>query len=117
MAPVFEPDPDCLFCKIASGEIPSEKVYDDGEFFVIKDINPLAPVHLLIISYVHVPTLLDLPEVNANLVGKAFNIAKKMANDMGIAKQGFRIMHNVNKWGGQVIFHMHFHVLGGTKLD
>lgn len=108
-------DPDCIFCKIAHGDIPAEKLYDDGEICVIKDIHPLTPVHLLIIPHVHTPTLLDLEDLS--LVGKVFDVARKMAQEQGVAEQGFRIMHNVNEWGGQVIFHMHFHLLAGTNMD
>jgi histidine triad (HIT) family protein len=108
---------DCIFCKIANGEIPAEKLYEDDEIFVIKDINPLTPVHLLVIPKKHVPTLLDLEEPDAGLVGKVFLIARKVAQEAGVAEQGFRVVHNVNDWGGQKVFHMHFHVLGGVKLD
>lgn len=108
---------DCIFCKIASGEIPAEKLYEDDEIFVIKDIAPLTPVHLLVIPKKHVPTLLDLEEPDAELIGKVFLIARKVAHEAGVAEQGFRVVHNVNDWGGQKVFHMHFHVLGGVKLD
>jgi diadenosine tetraphosphate (Ap4A) HIT family hydrolase len=108
-------DDDCIFCKIAHGDIPAEKLYDDGEIFVIKDINPLTPVHLLIIPHVHTPTLLDLQDLN--LVGRVFDVARKMAKEQGVDQQGFRILHNVNDWGGQKVFHIHFHLLAGTKLD
>lgn len=109
-------DPDCIFCKIAKGEIPSEKLYDDGEVFVIKDINPLTPVHLLVIPYGHIPTLMDLPQESADLVGKVFMIAKQMAAEQGIAEKGFRVMLNVGQWGAQVIDHVHFHIFGGADL-
>lgn len=108
-------DAECIFCKIAHNEIPAEKVYEDEEIFVVKDIKPLAPVHLLIIPHIHIPTLMDMPDDSA-LVAKVFNIAKKMAREQGVDEQGFRIFHNVKEWGGQVVFHMHFHLIGGTKL-
>lgn len=110
-------DNDCIFCKIASGEIPAEKIYDDGEVFVIRDIAPLTPVHFLIIPHDHVATLLDLEESKADIIGKIFLVARKVARDAGVAEQGFRVLHNVNEWGGQKVFHMHFHVLGGVKMD
>ena len=116
MAAQFKHDPECIFCKIAAGEIPAEKLYDDGEIFVIKDINPLTPVHLLLVPHAHVPTLMDLPEQNADLIGKVFLVARQQAEKAGVAQQGFRLMHNVNEWGGQVVMHMHFHLLGGEKL-
>ena len=109
-------DPDCIFCKIASGEILSEKLYDDGEIFVIKDINPLTPIHYLIIPHEHIPTLLDLPEEKAALIGRIHLVANKMAKEAGLDEKGFRLMHNVKEWGGQVVMHIHFHLLGGKKL-
>lgn len=107
---------DCIFCKIAKGEIPTEKLYDDGEVFVIKDIAPLTPVHLLIIPHKHVPTLMDLAEDQMDLVAGVFLVAKKMAKEQGVDEKGFRLFHNVNEWGAQVVFHMHFHLIGGIDL-
>ena len=110
-------DKDCIFCKIAKGEIPSEKLYEDDDLFVIKDINPMMPVHLLIIPHDHVPTLNDLPKEKADIVGKVFMAAREMAKRNGIAEDGYRVLHNVNEWGGQRVFHMHFHLLGGKNLS
>ncbi|NLH48486.1 MAG: histidine triad nucleotide-binding protein [Myxococcales bacterium] len=110
-------DPDCVFCKIAKGEIPAPKIYDDGELLAINDIHPAAPVHILIIPHDHVPTLLDLPDDRFDLVGKVFRLAAKLAREKGIADNGFKIMHNVNEWGGQRVFHLHFHLLGGKEFS
>lgn len=107
---------DCIFCKIANGEIPAEKLYEDEDLFVIKDVNPQTPVHLLVIPHKHIPTLMDVEDSDAALISKAFLVARKVAEDAGIAEQGFRIVHNVNDWGGQQVLHIHFHVLGGVKM-
>ncbi len=108
-------DPDCIFCKISRGEIPSEKLYEDDKVFAINDINPMTPVHVLIIPHVHVPTLLDMTDDQFDLIGHVFSVARKIAKEKGIAEQGFKVLHNVNDWGGQRVFHVHFHVLGGKK--
>ena len=110
-------DPDCLFCKIDKGEIPSEKLFEDGRVYVIADIQPAAPVHLLIIPHDHTPTLLDLADDEFDIVGHVFKVACRLAKDNGVAEQGFRLVHNVNEWGGQRVFHLHFHLLDGKKYD
>jgi len=107
----------CIFCRMAAGEIPVEKLIETENLFAIKDINPLAPVHVLIIPKQHIPTLLDLPEEKKSLVGDVFLASRQIAEKLGVDQQGFRIVHNVNEWGGQKIFHMHFHLLGGMKFD
>jgi histidine triad (HIT) family protein len=110
-------DPTCIFCKIARGEIPAKKVYEDDKVFAINDINPLAPVHILIVPTAHVPTLMDLPDNQFDLVGHVFRVAAQLAKERGIAAQGFKVFHNVNDWGGQRVFHMHFHLIGGKKFN
>jgi histidine triad (HIT) family protein len=105
----------CIFCQIASGEIPAEKVYEDDKVFAINDIAPSAPVHILVIPHAHVPTLLDLPDDQFDLVGHVFKVARQIAREKGIAEQGFKLLHNVNDWGGQRVYHIHFHILGGKK--
>lgn len=109
-------DADCIFCKIASGEIESEKVYEDDRVFVVRDLKPLAPVHLLIIPQEHIPTLLDVPDANKDLLSHMLDVARQLAVKEGIAEKGFRILINTNSWGGQVIFHLHMHVFGGKPL-
>ncbi|MDP8225514.1 MAG: histidine triad nucleotide-binding protein [Candidatus Lernaella stagnicola] len=108
-------DPNCLFCKIDQGEIPSEKLYEDDKVFAIKDIHPAAPVHVLIIPHAHIPTLLDVADDQFDLVAHVFRVACKLAKEFGVAEQGFKVLHNVNEWGGQRVFHIHFHLLGGKK--
>jgi len=109
-------DPECIFCKIDRGEIPSEKLYEDDKVFVIADINPAAPVHLLIIPHEHTPTLLDLEDDQHDIIGHVFKVAAKLAKQKQVAEQGFKVLHNVNHWGGQRVFHIHFHLLGGRKF-
>ncbi len=108
---------DCLFCKMAAGEIPVEKLYDDGEVFCIKDINPMAPTHLLVIPYKHIPTLMDVTKEDLPLIGKIYGVVQKMAQKTGVDVDGFRVLHNVKEWGGQRVFHIHFHLFGGKKFD
>jgi len=105
----------CIFCKIDRGEIPAEKIYEDDKVFVVKDIAPHAPVHLLIVPHEHTPTLLDLEDYG--IVAHVFKVASELAKRFEIAEQGFIIRPNVNEWGGQRVFHIHFHLLGGRKFD
>ncbi|MDP8256550.1 MAG: histidine triad nucleotide-binding protein [Candidatus Alcyoniella australis] len=106
----------CIFCKVRSGEIPSEKIYEDELVFVIRDVKPLAPVHLLVIPNEHIQTLLDVPDERIDLLSHMLDVARKMAIREGISKKGFRILINTNSWGGQVVFHLHLHVIGGKPL-
>ncbi|MCK4738611.1 MAG: histidine triad nucleotide-binding protein [Deltaproteobacteria bacterium] len=105
---------DCLFCKIGSGKIASKKVFETDELFVIKDINAQAPVHLLVIPKKHYSTLLECED--PALLGSLLETAKKMAIKAGISESGFRTIINTNAEGGQVVFHIHVHVIGGTPL-
>ncbi|MCX5844945.1 MAG: histidine triad nucleotide-binding protein [Deltaproteobacteria bacterium] len=107
---------DCLFCKIVNGTIPSSKVYEDGEVVAFDDIHPMAPVHVIVIPKKHIPTLLDVTAENMNAVNAMVAAAREVARIKGIDKRGFRTVINCNEEGGQVIFHLHMHVLGGKKL-
>ncbi len=107
---------DCLFCKIGSGEIPGDKLFDDGEVFAIRDIHPMAPVHVLVIPYRHIETILDFDEDGRRLVGHAFAAAAEIARREGVAESGYRVVANCNRDGGQTVFHVHFHVLGGRAM-
>lgn len=107
---------DCLFCKIATGEIPATIRYEDEELIAFEDINPQAPHHLLIVPRKHIRTTLDLTTVDNNLVGHIYQVAGKLANDLGFAQDGFRIVNNCNEAGGQVVWHIHFHLLGGRDM-
>lgn len=106
----------CLFCKIIAGEIPSEKVYEDDEVLAFKDINPMAPVHILIIPKQHIDGADKLDENNSAVTSKIFAVASKLATEFKL-DNGFRIVTNVGSDGGQTVRHLHFHLLGGTKLN
>ena len=106
----------CIFCKIISGEIPARPVYVDDQLIVVEDINPQAPEHLLIIPKKHIRTTLDLTTVDNHLVGHVFEVAGKVARSRGFAEDGFRIVNNCNDAGGQTVWHLHFHLLGGRDL-
>ncbi len=108
---------DCLFCKIAAGEIPSDIVFEDHEFLAFRDIHPEAPTHILIIPKTHIASVNLLDEDNAALVSKAFLILKNIAKEEGISESGYRIVTNVLGDGGQTVDHLHFHLLGGRNLS
>ena len=108
---------DCLFCKIVNGTIPSSKVYEDAEVVAFDDIHPMAPVHVIVIPKKHIATLLDVTAENMNVVNAMVVAALEVARIKGIDERGFRIVINCNEEGGQVIFHLHMHVLGGKKLN
>ena len=107
---------DCIFCKIAAGEIPTTKVYDDGEVLAFRDINPEAPVHLLVIPRRHIATLNDLTEADAALIGRLYLAAKQVATELGVAENGYRTVINCNRDAGQIVFHVHMHLLAGREL-
>mgnify|MGYP001162860328 CR=1 FL=1 len=107
---------DCLFCKIINGEIPSKKVYEDEEIYAFEDINPNAPVHVLIVPKAHISSANELNEENAAIIPKIYLTAKKLAKELGIAESGYRIVNNCGPDGGQTVFHLHFHLLGGKTL-
>lgn len=105
----------CIFCKIIKGEIPSQKVYEDDEILAFKDINPLAPVHILVIPKKHIETTNDLEEIDEPVIGKIFTVIKKLAKENNL-ENGYRIVNNCGEDGGQEVKHLHFHLLGGRKL-
>ena len=108
---------DCLFCKIIAGEIPSTKVYEDEYIYAFKDINPLAPVHILVVPKNHISGANEITSENSAVVSKIFEEAAKIAKEQGIAEDGFRIVTNCGENGCQSVKHLHFHILGGRKLD
>ena len=107
---------DCIFCKIANGAIPSKKVYEDAEVVAFDDIQPMAPVHVIVIPKKHIPTMLDVTKADMSTIGSMFAAVQEVVQIKGINERGFRVVINCNKEGGQVIFHLHMHVLGGKKL-
>lgn len=108
---------DCLFCKIIAGEIPSTKVYKDEFVYAFKDINPLAPVHILVVPKNHISGANEITVENSAVVSKIFEAAAKIAKEQGISEDGFRIVTNCGENGCQSVKHLHFHILGGRKLD
>lgn len=107
---------DCLFCKIAAGEIPSTKVYEDELVYAFRDIEPQAPVHVLIIPKEHIKSANELNEENAQIVAHIYAVAAKIAKAEGVSENGYRIVNNCGEDGGQTVGHLHFHLLGGRSL-
>jgi histidine triad (HIT) family protein len=107
---------DCIFCKIAAGEIPADKLYEDEHVVAFRDLGPQAPIHALIIPKAHIANINDLDEDNAAIMGKLFLAAKQVAEAEGIAENGFRTVLNCNQQGGQTVYHMHVHLLGGRQM-
>ena len=107
-------DPNCLFCKIIAGEIPSRKVYEDEEIFAFHDIHPWAPVHLLVIPKVHIATLEDVGPEHQGLLGHMLALAPRLMKDLGVTN-GFRTVINTGRDGGQEVYHLHMHVMGGPR--
>ncbi|RCX26213.1 histidine triad nucleotide-binding protein [Thioalbus denitrificans] len=102
---------DCIFCKIAAGEIPAEKVYEDDHVLAFHDINPQAPLHVVIIPRRHIATINDIGEADTDLMGRLLQAAKAIAAREGVAGDGYRLVVNVNRGGGQVVFHIHMHLM------
>ena len=107
---------DCLFCKISAGSIPSEKIYESETLFAINDINPQAPIHILIIPRTHRSSLLDVEETDHELMGSIITVANKLAIEQGLDKLGYRLVVNCGEGAGQSVFHIHYHILGGRPL-
>ena len=106
---------DCLFCKIAAGQIPSNKLYEDDQLLAFYDIDPQAPTHFLVIPKQHIDSAAALTESDAALLGHIFTVIAKLAKEQGL-ENGYRIISNVGEDAGQTVKHLHFHVLGGEKL-
>jgi len=107
---------DCLFCKIAAGDIPCNKVYEDDNFIAFHDINPKAPTHVLVIPKHHLASLNDANDQDIGLLGSLMDTTRKIANELGVDDPGYRVIINVGEGGGQEVFHIHVHILGGKKL-
>lgn len=106
----------CLFCKIAHGDIPAQIVYEDDEIMAFHDISPQAPTHLLIIPKEHIATINETDDKHELLLGKLIITAKKLAESQGLSEPGYRLVFNVNAHGGQAVYHIHLHLLGGRQL-
>ena len=107
---------DCLFCNMVSGHIPVDKLHDDDLCFAIRDINPRAPTHLLIISKEHIPTIRDLTEEHGGLLARMVTVGNKLADEEDVGDSGYRLTFNCGDEGGQTIYHIHLHLLGGRQL-
>lgn len=107
---------DCIFCKIIKKEIPSEIVYEDEEIIAFKDINPAAPIHILVIPKKHISSIIDMKKEDEAIIGRIYSVINKIAEDIGIKEKGFRVILNCGEDGGQEVKHIHFHLLAGKKL-
>lgn len=107
----------CLFCRIATEELPGDVVYKDEEFLAFRDINPQAPIHIIIIPKAHIASLRELTDQQQGLIGRLIILATKLAQKEGIAESGYRLAVNCGTEGGQVIPHLHFHLIGGKRLS
>ena len=107
---------DCLFCKLARGEINSDIVYEDNEVIAFRDIYPQAPHHILVIPRRHIATINDADPEDATLIGKLTLTAQRVAKELGVATEGYRLVMNCNGHGGQTIFHVHLHLLAGRSM-
>jgi histidine triad (HIT) family protein len=108
---------DCLFCKILAGEIPADIVYESETAVAFRDINPQAPMHVLVIPRKHIATINDIEPVDEAIIGSLYTAAKQVAAAEGIEQDGYRAVMNCNEGAGQSVFHIHLHVLGGRSLD
>lgn len=106
---------DCLFCRISAGETSTRFLYENDRLVVFKDIHPSAPVHILIVPKRHIRSINDLSEGDEAILAEMIFMAKEMAKDQGVAESGYKLLFNVEKGGGQVIFHIHLHLIGGWK--
>lgn len=108
---------DCLFCRIAAGEVPSTRVHEDDRVVAIRDIAPRAPTHILIMPRQHIASAADLTEEDGPLLGRMFAVSAELARSEGIADRGYRLVSNVGRWGGQTVDHLHIHLMGGRGFD
>lgn len=106
----------CLFCKIVKGEIPSTKVYEDEDILAFNDINPAAPIHILIIPKKHITSLAYMKKEDEQIIGKIYGVINKIAEEKGFKEKGYRVIVNCGEDGGQEIMHLHFHLLAGAKF-
>ena len=107
---------DCIFCKIAKGEIPCNKAYEDESVLAFYDLNPAAKVHILVIPKAHITNVAEINSENSGVVAHIFEVISKLAKDLGL-ENGFRVVTNCNEYGCQSVFHLHFHLIGGEQLN
>ncbi len=108
---------DCVFCKIISGEIPGDILYRDSELFAFRDINPIAPTHVLIVPTRHIPSLLEITDADLPMIGHMVKVGNELARKEGISERGYRLVINCGKEGTQLVQHLHMHLLGGRQLS
>ena len=106
----------CLFCQFAQGQKKTEVVYQDKQVFAFKDIQPIAPVHILIIPVKHISSLTEIKENDIELLGRMIFVAKKIADDLNLSEKGYKLLFRVKEYGGQIIEHIHLHLIGGAPL-
>jgi len=107
----------CIFCSITAGDMPATRLYEDDDVLAIRDIAPRAPTHILLISRRHIPSALDLTDADGPLLGRMFAVAADLARSEGIADDGYRLISNVGRWGGQTVDHLHIHLMGGREFE
>ncbi len=107
---------ECLFCKIIEGQIPSQKVYEDEDVLAFNDINPIAPIHILVIPKKHIASLAHMQAGDEEVVGKIYKVIDKISEEKGFKKDGYRVIVNCGENGGQEVMHLHFHIIAGKKL-
>ena len=108
---------DCLFCKIRDGEIPADKVYENDDVLAFNDVNPQAPIHIIIIPRKHISTINDVEDGDEFIMGKLFSAAKNIAAQKGVSDDGYRLVVNCNEKAGQTVFHIHMHLLAGRAMS
>ena len=108
---------DCVFCRIVAGEIPADILYQDKDVIAFRDVHPQAPTHVLIVPKTHIPSLLQFSDEHRQLIGRLVLVANDIAGREGVSKGGYRLSASCGSDGGQVVPHVHFHLLGGRKLD
>lgn len=107
---------ECIFCKIIKREIPAEIVYEDEEIIAFKDINPAAPIHILVIPKKHIASLIELKKEDEATIGRIYTVINMVAQEQGVKERGYRVIVNCGKEGGQEVGHLHFHLLAGKQL-
>jgi histidine triad (HIT) family protein len=110
-------DPECIFCRIVAGEVPSTTVAEDESVLAIRDVAPRAPTHVLLLPREHIASAADLTEADSALLGRLFAMSAEIARSEGIADGGYRVVTNIGTWGGQSVDHLHFHLMGGRPFS
>jgi len=108
---------DCLFCRIVAGDVPADRVHEDDDVIAIRDIAPRAPTHLLLLPRRHVASALELTDADGPMLGRLFAVAADLARAHGLADDGYRLVTNIGRWGGQSVGHLHVHLMGGRSFD